>query len=161
MRLESALLLASLLASFPAAADSPCAKTAPGSKTVSAACIKERVATLRDVRKVFLQIAGEPLPRNLTPQDAKVAERWIAWLKSWAPKLEALAETGERSTGGSRGGDRLLDGTKQMQETQMSFNVQYLQLQNTMQNENRQFTMVSNIMKTKHDTVKNSISNIR
>ena len=48
-----------------------------------------------------------------------------------------------------------------LQETQMSFNLQYLQLQNTMQNENRQFTMVSNIMKTKHDTVKNSISNIR
>jgi septal ring factor EnvC (AmiA/AmiB activator) len=56
---------------------------------------------------------------------------------------------------------QLLQATKQMQETQMSFNMQYLQLQNNMQNENRQFTMVSNIMKTKHDTVKNSISNIR
>ena len=55
----------------------------------------------------------------------------------------------------------LMSATKSMQETQMSFNLQYLQLQNTMQNENRQFTMVSNIMKTKHDTVKNSISNIR
>jgi hypothetical protein len=43
----------------------------------------------------------------------------------------------------------------------MSFNLQYLQLQETMQNENRQYTMVSNIMKTKHDTVKNSIGNIR
>jgi hypothetical protein len=51
--------------------------------------------------------------------------------------------------------------TKEMQETQMSFNLQYLQLQSSMQNENRQFTAVSNIMKTKHDTVKNSISNIR
>jgi hypothetical protein len=30
-----------------------------------------------------------------------------------------------------------------------------------MQNENRQYTMVSNIMKTKHDTVKNSINNVR
>jgi len=50
---------------------------------------------------------------------------------------------------------------QQMQETQMSFNLQYLQLQNQMQNENRQYTAVSNIMKTKHDTVKNSISNIR
>jgi hypothetical protein len=55
----------------------------------------------------------------------------------------------------------LLQATKNLQETQMSFNLQYLQLQNSMQNENRQFTMVSNIMKTKHDTVKNSISNIR
>ena len=57
--------------------------------------------------------------------------------------------------------DQLLQATQNMQETQMSFNLQYLQLQNNMQNENRQFTMVSNIMKTKHDTVKNSISNIR
>ena len=57
--------------------------------------------------------------------------------------------------------DHLQEAIKHMQETQMSFNLQYLQLQNTMQNENRQYTMVSNIMKTKHDTVKNSISNIR
>ena len=56
---------------------------------------------------------------------------------------------------------QLLEATKQMQETQMSFNLQYLQLQSQMQHENRAFTAVSNIMKTKHDTVKNSISNIR
>jgi hypothetical protein len=55
----------------------------------------------------------------------------------------------------------LLDATKQMQEMQMSFNLQYLQLQSQMQNENRSYTAVSNIMKTKHDTVKNSISNVR
>jgi hypothetical protein len=51
--------------------------------------------------------------------------------------------------------------TKQMQETQMSFNLQYLQLQSQMQNENRSYTAVSNIMKSKHDTVKNSIKNVR
>ena len=56
---------------------------------------------------------------------------------------------------------QLLDATKQMQETQMSFNLQYLQLQSQMQHENRSYTAISNIMKTKHDTVKNSISNIR
>jgi hypothetical protein len=43
----------------------------------------------------------------------------------------------------------------------MSFNLQYLTLQSSMQNDNRQFTMVSNIMKTKHDTAKNSIRDIR
>jgi hypothetical protein len=56
---------------------------------------------------------------------------------------------------------QLLNTSKQMQETQMSFNLQYLQLQSQMQNENRSYTAVSNIMKTKHDTVKNSINNIR
>ena len=62
---------------------------------------------------------------------------------------------------GGSGQAQLLDATKQMQETQMSFNLQYLQLQSQMQHENRAYTAVSNIMKTKHDTVKNSISNIR
>lgn len=56
---------------------------------------------------------------------------------------------------------QLLEATKQMQETQMSFNLQYLQLQSQMQHESRSYTAISNIMKTKHDTVKNSISNVR
>jgi hypothetical protein len=63
--------------------------------------------------------------------------------------------------GGATSNESYLNPAKHMQEIQMSFNLQYLQLQNEMQNENRQFTAVSNIMKTKHDTVKNSISNIR
>ncbi|MCC6810405.1 MAG: hypothetical protein IT381_23440 [Deltaproteobacteria bacterium] len=62
---------------------------------------------------------------------------------------------------GGGGQDQLLNATKQMQETQMSFNLQYLQLQSQMQHENRSYTAISNIMKTKHDTVKNSISNVR
>jgi hypothetical protein len=66
---------------------------------------------------------------------------------------------GAAAGGGSQ--DQLLNATKQMQETQMSFNLQYLQLQSQMQAENRSYTAVSNIMKTKHDTVKNSISNVR
>jgi uncharacterized protein YcgI (DUF1989 family) len=57
--------------------------------------------------------------------------------------------------------EQLIAATKQMQETQMSFNLQYLQLQTQMQHENRSYTAISNILKTRHDTVKNSISNIR
>lgn len=46
-------------------------------------------------------------------------------------------------------------------EMQMSFNMQYLGLQQKMQDESRRFTLLSNVMKTKHDTVKNSINNVR
>lgn len=52
-------------------------------------------------------------------------------------------------------------GTEEMEEAQMSFNLQYLQLQSQMQHESRRYTAISNIMKTKHDTVKNSINNVR
>lgn len=48
-----------------------------------------------------------------------------------------------------------------LQEAQMSFNLQYLQLQSQMQEENRSYASISAIMKTKHDTVKNSIANVR
>ena len=44
----------------------------------------------------------------------------------------------------------------------MSFNLQYLQVQETMQNENRQYAVVSNIMKAQQNAVKNNlISDIR
>lgn len=72
-----------------------------------------------------------------------------------------IAEAGKIAAQGSPTRDQVVQAVKQLDEMQMSYNLQYLQLQNTMQNENRQFTMVSNIMKTKHDTVKNSINNVR
>jgi len=40
-------------------------------------------------------------------------------------------------------------------------NPEFLQLQQQMQLEDRTFTTVSNVIRTRHDTVKNSISNIR
>ena len=46
-------------------------------------------------------------------------------------------------------------------DMQMDGDLQYLQLQQDMQHENRQFTMVSNIMNVQHDTAKSSINNIR
>jgi hypothetical protein len=41
------------------------------------------------------------------------------------------------------------------------FNRYYLQLQEQLSAENRAFTAVSNVLKTRHDTVKNAIGNIR
>jgi hypothetical protein len=42
-----------------------------------------------------------------------------------------------------------------------SLNMQYLFLQNNIQNENAKFALVSNIIKTRHDTAKNAINNLR
>ena len=95
---------------------------------------------------------------GLTPAEARsLAEYGLGGIAAGDSGGSAI---GSAATGGS-GQTELLNATKQMQETQMSFNLQYLQLQSQMQSENRSYTAVSNIMKTKHDTVKNSISNIR
>ncbi len=49
----------------------------------------------------------------------------------------------------------------EVQETDAVFNLQFLQIQQQMQQENREFTLLSNIMKTKHDTARNAIENVR
>lgn len=92
---------------------------------------------------------------------ARAAEKLSEFYSRLAEQVDRVAKLSGSASSGSAGQAQLLAATKQMQEMRMSFNLQYLQLQNSMQNENRQFTMISNIMKTKHDTVKNSINNIR
>jgi hypothetical protein len=56
---------------------------------------------------------------------------------------------------------QLLLATQQMQEMNQNFNLQYLQLQESMQQDSRQYTAMSNVIKTKSDTAKNSLSNIK
>ena len=67
----------------------------------------------------------------------------------------------EQNAAGGSESSQLCLATKKMQEMNQSFNLQYLQLQQKMQSDNRQFTLMSNIMKTKHDTAKNAINNVR
>ena len=112
------------------------------------------------------QVARPPVLRVSSAQLQSTAEqRWDAVLAADQTFTRALhsAVSAEISARRARGEDvtELIAEQARLQDMQMSFNLQYLQLQNNMQNENRQFTMISNIMKTRHDTVRNSISNVR
>lgn len=53
------------------------------------------------------------------------------------------------------------DKVRETAEFQASFNMQYLDLQQTIQQDTRQFNLISNIMKTKHDAAKNALNNVR
>lgn len=130
------------------------------------------------------QLARTPQERALAVEDGRMVEaiaglvgergrlrRMIASLRTPSGSTPTPTPANPRgSTGASphigaaadgSGQDRLLAATRAMEETQMNFSLQYLRLQSQMQHENRSYTAISNIMKTKHDTVKNSISNIR
>jgi hypothetical protein len=98
------------------------------------------IATARAAVRDMMRAAETPEEKALAEKDRQLVEQAAELLS----KRAAM-----------KGSD------KQMEEAQMSFNLQYLRLQEKMQNENRNYTAVSNIMRTKHDTVKNSISNIR
>jgi hypothetical protein len=60
---------------------------------------------------------------------------------------------------GSPGGD--MAQVAQMQRESQSFSLQLLTLQQDVQDENRRFTTVSNVLKTAHDTAKGAVSNLR
>ncbi len=54
----------------------------------------------------------------------------------------------------------VLAATRELQRESQTFNLQYLQLQEAMQRESREFTALSNVMKVKHDSAKTAIGNI-
>jgi hypothetical protein len=102
----------------------------------------------------------------VTPREEKVKMSDESEMAVALDACEAAAEAllfSIRAVGPSVEGGQaaLMAATRRMREMEMSFSLQYLQLQSQMQNENRAYTAISNIMKTRHDTVKNSISNIR
>lgn len=114
------------------------------------------IATARVAISEMAKLATTPDEKRLVAQDRIFVDRAIRLAER---RSAARAELQAAEGGGSQ--SQLLAATRQMQETQMSFNLQFLQLQSKMQHENRSYTAISNIMKTKHDVVKNSISNIR
>ena len=95
--------------------------------------------------------------------EVEAVERLLALSSALSNKVAEVAKIADsaRRARSDAATDQLFAAVKQMQEMQMSFNLQYLMLQNKISHENRQFSMVSNIMKNKHDTAKNSINNIR
>jgi hypothetical protein len=78
-----------------------------------------------------------------------------------------VPSVGTGSSGGAAGGVPLNSGTdssaaafQSTLQQQQAANMQYLELQNQMQQENQVFSTLSNVLKVRHDTAKNSISNI-
>jgi hypothetical protein len=69
-----------------------------------------------------------------------------------------VATTGDATSGVSGGGS--LGGTD-VHTSMMQDNMAFLELQQQMQSENQRFSTLSNVLKARHETAKNSINNIR
>jgi hypothetical protein len=68
--------------------------------------------------------------------------------------------TAAGAAGRAGGEGDTLEATRALQQEAQSFNLQYLQLQEAMQRESREFQALSNVMKVKHDSAKAAINNI-
>jgi hypothetical protein len=121
----------------------------------------DRIMKLQQTARTLRELAAQPLPAQLSDKEEREAERHTKWLKDSSQKLDELASRWHSSLAGMEKNQGALSKQIQLTEMSQSFNLQYLQLQNDLQQESRQFTLVSNIMKNKHDTAKNSINNLR
>lgn len=124
-------------------------KTEPGrfgtALTTAASRLADRIAGSAALAAPF--VPGGPILAGALRAETLAASR----LGSAAP--------GRAGTGTDQGGD-ILEATRSLQQQTQTFNLQYLQLQESMQRESREFTAVSNVMKAKHDSAKAAINNI-
>ncbi len=82
-------------------------------------------------------------------------------LRSAAGTLASSGGTGATRPAETAAGEGdIVAATRALQQQSQSFNLQYLQLQESMQRESREFAALSNVMKVKHDSAKSAINNI-
>jgi hypothetical protein len=125
--------------------------------------VKSRVAQLDEAGASLRRLQSQPVPKGLGYEETREAHRYALWLREVSDRIGRLGRKGEQILnycGRSGAGDAGL-AKAQMQEMQSSFHAQYLQLQNSLYQEHRQFSVLSNIMKKRHDSATDAIRNIR
>lgn len=126
--------------------------------------VKAKVARLQEAARALRGLASQPAPKGLDYEEAKKTYGYSLWLREANERIDRVGSKGIRILeycGRYRREDGKAQATAQMQEMQRSFHAQFIQLQNSLSYEHRQFSMVSNIMKNRHDMAKNAIDNIR
>jgi len=106
-------------------------------------------------------IAGPPAP-GVGPMSATPAGALPGAIVAGT----GLPTGGTGALGTTPGGAAATDGSdmatmQAMQRESQAFNMQLLALQEDVQQENRRFTTLSNVLRAKHDTAKAAVSNIR
>jgi hypothetical protein len=84
-----------------------------------------------------------------------------ATARSTSAVAAAVPAGGPVATTPAGGAPEAIGRLEQLTEASQELNLQYLMLQQQMQDENRRYSVISNVLKTKHDTAKNSIGNVR
>jgi hypothetical protein len=118
------------------------------------------VAVLMSGAEVATHVVGGPLLAAAV-HDARVgAAGALAGPGAAAPAGGATGAAALAAAAGASGNPEMANVETMMQQGQMS-NLQLLALQQQVQQENQQFSTVSNVMRAKHDTAKAAVSNIR
>jgi septal ring factor EnvC (AmiA/AmiB activator) len=131
---------------------------ARANKSVPQATVKQSGAQAKALRALDQSASNLEQLDKIHADTVELNKKLSALYSGLEKKVSGLEKLAAR-----RGTTRaqLVTAVRQLQEINQSYSLQHLQFQQQMQSENRRYTMLSNIMKTRHDTAKNSISNMR
>lgn len=137
----------------------PLSKEGPGKEIIYS---RDKISLLRNTAKVLQDIMAELKSRKVNDAQKKQLADYTIWLTSAIQRLNKVAANWESDSKKIyNGSEDPMMNTRQMAEMNANFNLQFLQLQQELQQESQRYTAISNIMKTRHDTVKNVIENLR
>lgn len=117
-----------------------------------------------EAQNAVVRLPGGPLlAAAVRPVASGVAPHVGSGLVAGAPGGSSPAASGSTAEGPGAPGTTSAAGASVESQLASSqdMNLYYLQLQEAMAAENRQYSAASNVLKARHDTVKNAIGNIR
>jgi len=125
--------------------------------------------TLSELQKTIKTIESMQEKTKKSKQDInnafenfeRVTDQLNNWLKSTTITIKKIKTSKETTAETATQQSMLMDATQQIAAFQSSFNLQYLQLQEKIRIDTRQFNLISSIMKAKHDAAKNALNNVR
>jgi hypothetical protein len=155
MRIAVAAMLVALGAPTVSLAQT---KSAAGATALAA----RRVQQLRTAAKVLKRLSTEAVPASLPKAKAAEVRKYHQWLARAQGRLATLGATWEQEVQRIKAacGQPAACAAK-LEAANQQLGLQYLRLQNTLERENRSFTIVAAVMKATHDTAKNTINNLR
>jgi len=131
----------------------------PGGAVESSPAQRDAMQAFNDVAATAAQL--DRLHADMMALHGKMATLYETLSAKVASVSKLAASSGVSSRRSSGSSTDLMQATQQMQQTQMSFNLQYLQLQEQMQNDSRQYTVLSNVLKSRYDTMKRILANMK
>ena len=120
------------------------------------ACIetlRARLAQIEDLDTIYKH-SNKYIDKQLAKQQKVQDEQWADWMKDFGKQLKSHAKDIKQLLKSKLSAAELAEACKTM-------NVQFLALQQANADESRRFMTLSNAAKTRHDTAKNAIANIR
>jgi len=107
------------------------------------------------------ELLSEDAPGHLPESERDDWRLQTKWVQNCIKQIKEFQQKYDNSSSNTKQGKAAGNTANNMMFSQMSFNVEFLALQNSLQKENHQFQMLSIAMKVRHDAAMRAIRNLK